>query len=314
MRGNVYRVLGLWLMLPFACWAQGQQKNPAWFNQPQFFLSEYPYQLPFQSPLSALPLTGQLWGAYILDNTFPDSQLQMLVDSWHNQGGIYFFVEDLYAHNSIVPGWDSFRMRNLAGAYIDVGGFYAPQNIPLYSLSSPVFQQALLAGALHAVDVGADGMTFDNSALQMDIMLGAPDQSGSFDSVTMAAFQAYLQHNFTASQLQSQFGISDIGSVALSADAWNDAVDMCSVIVALIAVGLFVIFFGLRVVRETALQLMDTMPEGARMDEIRKVAMRVPWGSKNVSREKPASATTSTCTWKSTPTSPCATPTASRPP
>jgi cation diffusion facilitator family transporter len=42
------------------------------------------------------------------------------------------------------------------------------------------------------------------------------------------------------------------------------------------AVGLFVIFFGLRVVRETALQLMDTMPEGVRMDEIRKVAMQVP--------------------------------------
>ena len=86
------------------------------------------------------------------------------------------------------------------------------------------------------------------------------------------------------------------GSIALSADAWNDAVDMCSGIVALIAVGLavfipnmtaadhwggfavglFVIFFGLRVVRETALQLMDTMPEGARMEEIRKVALRVP--------------------------------------
>jgi cation diffusion facilitator family transporter len=86
------------------------------------------------------------------------------------------------------------------------------------------------------------------------------------------------------------------GSAALMADAGNDAVDMCSGIVALIAVGLavfipglhaadhwggfavglFVIFFGLRVVRETALQLMDTMPEGTRMDEIRTVAMRVP--------------------------------------
>jgi cation diffusion facilitator family transporter len=86
------------------------------------------------------------------------------------------------------------------------------------------------------------------------------------------------------------------GSVALSADALNDAVDMCSGIVALIAValavhfpemrsadhwggfavGLFVIFFGLRVVRETALQLMDTMPEGTQMDQIRSVAMRVP--------------------------------------
>jgi cation diffusion facilitator family transporter len=86
------------------------------------------------------------------------------------------------------------------------------------------------------------------------------------------------------------------GSAALSADAWNDAVDMFSGIVALIAVllaveypvmkaadhwggfavGLFVIFFGLRVVRETALQLMDTMPEGERMVEIRRVAVGVP--------------------------------------
>lgn len=86
------------------------------------------------------------------------------------------------------------------------------------------------------------------------------------------------------------------GSAALNADAWNDAVDMCSGFVALIAValavfipgmhaadhwggfgvGLFVIFFGLRVVRETALQLMDTMPEGERMEEIRAVALRVP--------------------------------------
>jgi cation diffusion facilitator family transporter len=86
------------------------------------------------------------------------------------------------------------------------------------------------------------------------------------------------------------------GSIALSADALNDAVDMCSGIIALIAVGLavflpgmaaadhwggfavglFVIFFGLRVVRETALQLMDTMPEGKQMDEIRKVALSVP--------------------------------------
>jgi cation diffusion facilitator family transporter len=86
------------------------------------------------------------------------------------------------------------------------------------------------------------------------------------------------------------------GSAALSADAWNDAVDMCSGIVALIAVtlavfipsmqaadhwggfavGLFVIFFGLRVVRETALQLMDTMPEGDQMNQIRSVALGVP--------------------------------------
>ena len=65
---------------------------------------------------------------------------------------------------------------------------------------------------MHAVDLGADGLTFDDTTGQFDVMFGPPNNSGSFDSVTMAAFQAYLRQNFTASQLLSQFGISDIGS------------------------------------------------------------------------------------------------------
>ncbi|MBZ5635681.1 MAG: cation diffusion facilitator family transporter [Acidobacteriia bacterium] len=86
-------------------------------------------------------------------------------------------------------------------------------------------------------------------------------------------------------------------SAALTADAWNDSVDILSGSVALIAVllavfdparlheadryggfliGLIVIFMGFRVVRETALQLMDTMPEPAQMDELRIEALSVP--------------------------------------
>jgi len=41
------------------------------------------------------------------------------------------------------------------------------------------------------------------------------------------------------------------------------------------AIGLIVIFMGVRVVRETALQLMDTMPDPAQMDQIRNAALRV---------------------------------------
>jgi len=85
------------------------------------------------------------------------------------------------------------------------------------------------------------------------------------------------------------------GSSGLAADAWNDMVDVLSGAVALIAVvvsifwvqfaaadhyggfiiGLIVIFLGLRVVRETVLQLMDTMPDEEQMSQIRTVAMRV---------------------------------------
>ncbi|MGC8792917.1 MAG: cation diffusion facilitator family transporter [Bryobacteraceae bacterium] len=88
-----------------------------------------------------------------------------------------------------------------------------------------------------------------------------------------------------------------IKSAALVADAWNDTLDILSGAVALgalgmtlydpsrflafdhyggFAVGLIVIFLGLRVVRETSLQLMDTMPAAELMDAIREAARSVP--------------------------------------
>jgi cation diffusion facilitator family transporter len=86
-------------------------------------------------------------------------------------------------------------------------------------------------------------------------------------------------------------------SSALTADAWNDAVDILSALTALtavgltlydpsrflqadhyggFAVGLIVIFTGIRVARETAYHLMDTMPEPGMMGTIRAVALQVP--------------------------------------
>ncbi|HLG97775.1 MAG TPA: cation diffusion facilitator family transporter [Bryobacteraceae bacterium] len=90
---------------------------------------------------------------------------------------------------------------------------------------------------------------------------------------------------------------SKIHSSALKADAWNDTVDVLSGTTALIglgmtlfnperfsaadhfggaAVGVIVLFLGVRVVRDTTLQLMDTMPDNEAMDRIRTVALRVP--------------------------------------
>jgi cation diffusion facilitator family transporter len=88
-----------------------------------------------------------------------------------------------------------------------------------------------------------------------------------------------------------------INSAALVADAWNDAVDILSGTTALaalgltlydpsrflaadhyggFAVGLIVVFTGVRVVWETSLQLMDTMPGQTVMNRIREVALTVP--------------------------------------
>jgi cation diffusion facilitator family transporter len=88
-----------------------------------------------------------------------------------------------------------------------------------------------------------------------------------------------------------------IRSSALLADAWNDTVDILSGSTALVAlgitlydpvkfvaadhlggaaVGIIVIFLGVRVVRDTTLQLIDTMPDPSALDRIRQVALHVP--------------------------------------
>ena len=88
-----------------------------------------------------------------------------------------------------------------------------------------------------------------------------------------------------------------IQSSGLIADAWNDTVDILSGTTALCglgltllnpekfsaadhiggsAVGIIVIFVAIRVVRETMLQLMDTMPDPEAMDLIRNTGLTVP--------------------------------------
>jgi cation diffusion facilitator family transporter len=87
-----------------------------------------------------------------------------------------------------------------------------------------------------------------------------------------------------------------IGSVSLMADAWNDAVDVLSAVAALaalgltlfdpgrylaadhyggFAVGLFVIYTGLRVLRDASMDLIDTMPPVGTIEAIRCAAAAV---------------------------------------
>jgi cation diffusion facilitator family transporter len=86
-------------------------------------------------------------------------------------------------------------------------------------------------------------------------------------------------------------------SDSLTADAWNDTMDTFSAALALGAVGLtlsdpvrffdadryggfivglIVISVGIRVSYDTTMQLMDTMPDGRMMDQIRAAAASVP--------------------------------------
>jgi cation diffusion facilitator family transporter len=88
-----------------------------------------------------------------------------------------------------------------------------------------------------------------------------------------------------------------ISSTALQADAWHDVTDLLSTFIALVSIGLalmdpvrwgvadrvggmligFIIFLlSIRVVRRIVDQLLDTMPEPAKMAQIRAAALSVP--------------------------------------
>ena len=88
-----------------------------------------------------------------------------------------------------------------------------------------------------------------------------------------------------------------IASTSLHADGWHDITDLLSTCVALIAVGLtladpvrfaaadhvgglliglLIFFLSIQVVRRTIGQLLDTMPDDAKMAEIRRAALAVP--------------------------------------
>jgi cation diffusion facilitator family transporter len=147
------------------------------------------------------------------------------------------------------------------------------------------------------------------SALVVGMILAASGVLISFESLHLAhapnhAPSAYAVWPLLASiAIKSVMSVAKlryarkIGSSALAADGWNDTVDILSGTTALLglsltllnpekfsaadrvggsAVGVIVIFLAIRVVRDTMLQLMDTMPDPEAMDRIRMAGLTVP--------------------------------------
>lgn len=155
-----------------------------------------------------------------------------------------------------------------------------------------------LTGLLIGLGLAAGGSVICFSCLER---LGAPH-------ALMAAWVVWpllvsLAAKLALASLKFGYG-RKLQSAALTADAWNDAMDTLSAGVALAAVGLalfsparfadadlyggsvvglIVIVVGVRVTRDTALQLMDTMPEKRLMNQIRAVACAVP-GARGVEK------------------------------
>jgi uncharacterized protein (TIGR03437 family) len=201
--------------------------DPVWFGQPQFLSNGPGYLMCADKLMPQLPFTGQAWAACTVSGV-TDDVLRREVAYWHaNMTGPYLDSMSLQTfYLPAVPAWDSFRLRNLDGGYMD----HNTTGSPLYSISSSTYRQAFQAQVLRAVDAGADGIHIDDVQGQIGAMVWQSGRlSGSFDSVTMSAFVAYLQQKYTPATLQSQFGIGDIASFDFAAyirgkgiaDTWN---------------------------------------------------------------------------------------------
>jgi cation diffusion facilitator family transporter len=146
------------------------------------------------------------------------------------------------------------------------------------------------------------------SALGVGMLLAATGVLISFESLHLSRDSSHEPAAYAVWPLVASIVIKSIMSNAkwrygrriqssgLIADAWNDTVDVLSGATALAglgltlidpvkfaaadhiggsAVGVIVIFLGIRVVHDTAVQLMDTMPDPQAMDQIRQTGLAV---------------------------------------
>ncbi len=147
------------------------------------------------------------------------------------------------------------------------------------------------------------------SALAVGMLLAATGVLIAFESLHLAGESSRAPARYAVWPLIASIVVKSVSSAAkrsygrkinsagLVADAWNDTVDILSGTVALLglgltlldparfaaadrmggsAVGIIVIFLGIRVVHDTVVQLMDTMPDPQAMDRIRDTGLSVP--------------------------------------
>jgi len=146
----------------------------------------------------------------------------------------------------------------------------------------------ILTGLLIGLVLSAGGALISYGSIER---IGHPHQTLAAFVVWPLAASAAVK--ITMSATKFHYG-TKLHSAALCADAWHDATDTVSGFTALAAVGLtlwapsrfpnadgyggflvglIVIGAGVRVAYETAMQLMDTMPDDRLMKQIRETAM-----------------------------------------
>lgn len=174
------------------------QYKPSWFDE----VGVYRFWMPsekkaeFDSKIrnSGLPAWGHLISSFWSDS----SQTKDDVQYSHHLGKIY--VAHTYYGNMLLDDTLVCKIDSVAGRSIN-GEIHKGSTEVQASVCSPTWKRVLKKHIRKMIDVGADGIFFDNAGFAIET---------SFDKFTLIEFREYLKNHYTETELISYFDISSI--------------------------------------------------------------------------------------------------------
>lgn len=146
--------------------------------------------------------SGATWGWWLFSEV---DGLRGYADMYHRtKGGFY--------HSSMFFGGDQPEALGTLDdslACLDIDGqiLRQPSGVMIPNLHHPAFRAQLIAWGREVVDAGADGMMIDGAAPNVDAIYLA---GGCFEPLALESFRSYLESTYTAAELATEFGITNI--------------------------------------------------------------------------------------------------------
>lgn len=152
-----------------------------------------------------VPFTAQGCGLYFPNNLY-EYTFRQEIEQWHRNNGHYlsFGATTILYGDSAEGVPASHRMRDLEGNEVEFLGFKR------YTPASSAWRNFVKQANRRAIDLGVDGVQFDEGQVTPLLMCDWNTNPATFDSVTMADFRNYLASKYTQGELLDHFEIYDI--------------------------------------------------------------------------------------------------------
>lgn len=223
---KIFKISLVLCILFFATPKAYSQVHPEWLEKVQIFQSGKGYIINSSPIMSKVTFTGQGWGVYFPNNWYKPT-LESEINAWHIKGGKYIAYGATFRlyWDGTPPVPDSNRLKDINGNLVN--DFLDNRQ---YTICSEKWQSFVISENRKAIDLGIDGLHFDDVQMPPLIMSKWNPQPASFDSVTMAHFRNYLRENYSTEQIFQKFDVNNIDTFNYAnwikthgmEDTWNN--------------------------------------------------------------------------------------------